>query len=79
MRYEGAELTIYYEGGDISVSLTPIQLAVALKALGMHFEEHGDIYCTQHAESTLEAILKGNLNPFTLGEVKDEENYRTYD
>lgn len=67
----GAEITLYSDaGGQGFLDLSPLQLAVALKAIG--YRDYGDKYSI-FEDDTLEAILQGEINPFRLSEVYDGE------
>lgn len=62
---ESAELTVYLKGGgSFNICLDSMELVVALKAIGFEIQS-GNKYNT-FAPSTLEKILNGKINPFTL-------------
>ena len=61
----GAELTMYLGGGNSdTLSLSPLQLAIVIKILGLSLEtETGDIACSS------DEMLKLKGNPLRLREV----------
>lgn len=62
---DGAELTVYLkDGNSFNICLDSMELVVALKAIGFEIQS-GNQYNT-FAPSTLEKILNGKINPFTL-------------
>lgn len=62
---DGAELTVYLkDGNSFNICLDSMELVVALKAIG--FEIQGGNQYNTFAPNTLESILKGKINPFTL-------------
>ena len=65
----GAELTMYLGGGNSdTLSLSPMQLAIVIKILGLSLEtETGDIAC--YSDETLKQMLKLKGNPLRLIEV----------
>ena len=65
---EEAELTIYLKSGaNFNISLTAIELVVALKSIG--FEIAGKSQYNTFADNTLKDILEGKINPFRLKSV----------
>lgn len=65
---EGADLTIYDEyGNSFTLDISPLELAVMLKAIGYHRTNEG---ATVFAENELEKVLKGEVNPFVLIRVE---------
>ena len=65
----GAELTMYLGGGSSdTLSLSPMQLAIVIKILGLSLDpENGDIAC--YSDETLKQMLKLKGNPLRLREV----------
>lgn len=62
---DGAELTVYLkDGNSFNICLDSIELIVVLKAIG--FEIQSENQYNTFAPSTLEKILNGKINPFTL-------------
>ena len=66
---DGAELTVYLkDGNSFNFCLDSIELIVVLKAIGFEIQS-GNQYNT-FAPSTLESILKGEINPFRLKSIE---------
>lgn len=73
MRYEGAELVIYFENGVIyDIPLNELQLAIVMKILGISIEDDG---YTQFQEQTLKSFIESDTNPLkrVFVEVKEEQ------
>lgn len=66
---EGAEITIYSTDGNcISFDLSPSQLAIVIKILGIQLEEEQEIRC--FSDSALKQIVEMKSNPLHLQSVE---------
>lgn len=65
MRIEGVDLTIYTTDGDgVTIDLSPTQLAVVVKILGIEFGEGQSIQC--FSDATLQRLAQMKGNPLNL-------------
>lgn len=72
-RIRGAEIVLWSDAGGRSLTdLSPLQLTVALRALGYEENFQTGEY-TMFADDTLRNILNGKINPFRITRVKDDE------
>lgn len=65
----GADLTLYYNGQQINMSLTPMQLKTIVKILGISFmpsEDSYDYEYLEYGDKTLEQLWQMKGNPLRL-------------
>lgn len=66
---EGVELTIYSTTGEnIAFDLSPTQLAIIIKILGLKLEPNQEIRC--FSDSSLKRIAEMKGNPLKLQEME---------
>lgn len=65
---EGAELNVYTQyGEDFSVDLSPTQLFVLIKILGIELSDNKTFSC--FSDETLKKLIKLEANPLNLKKI----------
>lgn len=76
MEIDGAELTIWVDNGQgeiipIGLDISHIQLKAIIKMLGLKFDPKFTS-CSQYADTFIQKVINGEINPFKLEEVYNE-------